>query len=626
MMKNNVSFGAGLAAVLVIFLALVFFNNVALNKYRLDLTEGELYSISDGTYQVLEQIDEPINLYFFFSNKATEGFTSLRSYASRIQSLLEEYELYSNGKIKLHIIDPEPFSEAEDKAAEMGLTAAPISAMGESVYLGLAATNSVDDKEIIAFFDPSQERLLEYDISKLIHRLSDPEPVKVAMITSLPVTGGANPNPMAMQMGQPQMTPAWATYSQLQQLYDIDLLEPDAVSIPEGTKVLILLHAKDLTEQQLYAIDQYVLAGGKTLVFVDPLAESDAQSPGMMGMPEPSTSDLALLFKTWGIDYDASQIVLDAAKGLEIRLPSGMPGRHVGYIGLERENISEQDVITNALSSINGASMGYLSQAEGAQTQFSPLLTSSEYAALTNAQTYMMAGQDPESLLAGFEPQQPYVLAARVSGQVKTAFDSLPEGIAAEQHIQEGSDIQVIVVADTDILTDSFWVQVSNFFGQQVLQPFANNSDFLINAVDNLGGSSALMSIRGKGQYQRPFEVVEALTVEAEAKFREQEQKLQLELQETETQLAQLQSQQGDSANLVLTVEQEMAVEEFVAKKLAIRKELREVRHQLDKDIESLGSWLKFFNIVLMPLLLTLFLALIARYIRSTALLNIRRG
>lgn len=626
MMKNKVSYGAGIAAIWVIFLALVFFNNVALNKFRLDLTEGELYSISDGTYQVLEQIDEPINLYFFFSNKATEGLTSLRSYASRIQSLLQEYELYSNGKIKLHIIDPEPFSEAEDKASEMGLTAAPISAMGESVYLGLAATNSVDDKEIIAFFDPSQERLLEYDISKLIYKLSDPEPVKVALMTSLPVEGGPNPNPMAMQMGQPQMTPAWATYSQLQQLYDIDLMEPDAVSIPEGTKVLILLHAKDLTDQQLYAIDQYVLAGGKTLVFVDPLAESDAQSAGMMGMPEPSTSDLALLFKAWGVNYDASQIVLDAAKGLEIRLPSGMPGRHVGYIGLERENINEQDVVTNALSSINGASMGYLSQAEDAQTRFSPLLTSSEYSALTNAQAYMMAGRDPESLLEGFEPQQPYVLAARISGNAKSAFDTLPEGISAEQHMQHSEDIQVIVVADTDILTDSFWVQVSNFFGQQILQPFANNSDFLINAVDNLGGSSALMSIRGKGQFQRPFDVVEALTVEAEAKFREQEQKLQLELQETETQLAQLQSQQGDSANLVLTVEQEMAIEEFVAKKLAIRKELREVRHQLDKDIESLGSWLKFINIALMPLLLTLFLALIAKRVRRSTLNNVRRG
>ena len=626
-MKNKVSFTAGLVAIAIAFFALVLFNNVALNKFRLDLTEGGLYSISEGTHDVIAQIDEPINLYFFFSNKATEGLTSLRNYANRIQSLLEEYELVSNGKVKLHIIDPEPFSEAEDKAAEMGLTAAPISAMGDSVYLGLAATNSLDDKEIIAFFDPSQEKLLEYEVSKMIHRLSNPEPITVSVLSSLPIAGGANPNPMAMQMGQPQMTPAWASLTQLQQLYQVEMIEQGSSSIPESTKVLVIIHPKQLSEAQLYAIDQYVLSGGKALIFVDPLAESDAQTPGMMGMPEPSVSNLPQLFSAWGIEYDASQIVLDAAKGLEIRLPSGMPGRHAGYIGMERENISEQDLVTNALSSINGASMGAISLKEAATTKFTPILFSSEYVDVTNAQNYMMAGANPESLLNSFEPiQRPLVLAARISGKANSAFETLPEGALAAEQIKQSENIQLLVVADTDLLTDSFWVQVSNFFGQQILQPFANNGDFLINAVDNLGGSTALMSIRGKGQYQRPFDVVEQLTVEAEAKFREQEQRLQLQLQETEEQLAQLQSQQGGATDLILTPEQEAAIEQFVAKKLAIRKELREVRHQLDKDIESLGSWLKFINIAFMPILLTLLLALFAKYLRRRKLVKLERS
>ena len=612
MKTTKVSYGLGLAAIACAFLVLVLLNNTLLNKFRLDLTQGSIYSISEGTLAVLEEIDEPIDLYFFFSNKATEGLTPLRNYANRIQNLLKEYERYAQGKIKLHIIDPEPFSEAEDKAAEMGLTAAPISAAGDSVYLGLAASNSLDEKAIIAFFDPSQETLLEYEISKLLYRLTNPEPLTVTVISSLPIQGGVNPDPMAMQMGQPQQLPAWAAFDQLQQLYQVELLGQDNQEIPEQTKVLLIVHPKTLTDEQLYAIDQYVMAGGKALVFVDPLAESDAQVPGMMGVPEPSSSDMTKLFDVWGLNYDVNNLVLDAAKGLEIRMPSGAPGRHVGYIGLERENISENDVVTNALTSINGASMGYLAQAADATTEFQPIFTSSDYVDFITPQAYMMAGNDPGSLLDNFEPlEQSLVLSARISGAAKSAFEQVPEGQDKAEHLSNSDHIQVIVVADTDLLTDSFWVQVSNFFGQPVLQPFANNGDFLINAVEHLGGSSALMSIRGRGQYQRPFDVVENLTVAAEAKFREQEQVLQTQLQQTEDELAQLQSQQG-GASLVLSPEQEQAIDEFVAKKLQIRKQLREVRHQLDKDIEELGAWLKVLNIAVLPLLLTLLLAWLA--------------
>ncbi|MDC2888336.1 hypothetical protein PN838_05555 [Psychrosphaera sp. G1-22] len=317
------------------------------------------------------------------------------------------------------------------------------------------------------------------------------------------------------------------------------------------------------------------------------------------------------------MDYNSSEIVLDAAKGLEIRMPDGKPGRHIGYLGLDRENIDGQDVVTTSLASINGASFGSLSKIENASTTFTPLFSSSEFSAITNSMVYSMAGQNPERLTNNFTPGQvSRVLAARVSGAANTAFETLPEGRVDEDWLKSADNIQVVVVADTDMLTDRFWVQTSNFFGQTILQPFANNGDFLINAVDNLSGSSNLLSIRGKGKYQRPFDVVEALTVAAEAKFREQEQRLQNELQQTESQLADLQSQQSESGALVLTAEQTAAVEQFVAKKLAIRKELRVVRHQLDKDIESLGSWLKFLNIAVFPLLLTLLLGAIAQYVR----------
>lgn len=616
--SSKVSFPLAVTAIAFAFLALVGLNNLLFNKARLDLTEGQIYSISDGSYQVLAQIDEPINLYFFFSNKTTEGLTSLRNYASRVQSLLEEYERFADGKINLQIIDPEPFSEAEDKAAEMGLTAAPLSALGDNVYLGLAGTNALDDKEIIAFFDPSQEQLLEYEISKLIHRLSNSSPNKVAMLSSLAIAGGTNPNPMAMQMGQPQQTPEWATYAQLQQLYEVEALQPEAESIPEDSNILLLVHPQNLTEGQLFAIEQFVLKGGKLLVFVDPNAESD-NSGAMMGMPGGSSSNLEKLFAAWGVYYDPQQVVLDAAKGLEIRLPNGLPGRHIGYLGLDRNDIDSEDVVTTSLASINGASFGALAPAEDATTEFSALISSSEFAALVDVNEYKMSGQNPELLTRNFSPTNiNYALAARISGPVKSAFSEVPEGQDASSFVEQSDNVQVIVVADTDVLTDAFWVQTANFFGQTILQPFANNGDFLINAIDNLSGSSALLSVRGRGKYQRPFEVVEALTVEAEARFREQEQRLQQELEQTEAQLAQLQSAQSDNGALVLTPEQEAAIEEFMAQKLTIRKELREVRHQLDKDIESLGSWLKVLNIAVFPLLLTLLLALVARMWRKS--------
>lgn len=621
---KRLSFSMSLVGIGFVFLTLVLLNNLLLNTSRLDLTQGKVYSISEGTHQVLSEIEEPISLYFFFSDKATQGLTSLRNYASRVKALLKEYERYAGGKIKLHIIDPEPFSEAEDKASEMGLVAAPINASGDTIYFGLAGTNSVDDKQTIAFFDPSQESLLEYELSKLVHRLSDSSPVTVSILSSLPIEGGVNPqiaaNPMAMQMGQSATLPEWAFLSQLKQLYQVEVLEPDTQTIPQHTKVLMLIHPKQLSEPQRFAIDQYVLNGGKAIVFVDPASDADAQAPNMMGVPEPSSSNLEQLFTAWGIDYDHTTVVLDAAKGLEIRMPDGLPGRHIGYLGLDKSNLSQDDVVTASLSSINGASVGAISILDNATTQMSALFTSSQYTDFTDSNKYQISGQNPQSLLTNFEARNANVtLAARISGPAKTAFEHLPEGIDEQNWIKSSDNIQLVVVADTDLLSDRFWVQATNFFGETILQPFANNGDFVINAVDNLGGNSALLSIRGRGQYLRPFDVVEALTVEAEAKFRQQEQQLQQQLEETESQLAQLQSQQLDNSALVLSQEQESALASFVAKKLEIRKQLRDVQHQLNKDIESLGSVIKLLNIAVFPLLLIIALGLIAASLRKRA-------
>lgn len=611
---KNVSMPVALFAVFLLFVGASLLNNVLFDRARIDLTQNNIYSLSDGSKQLISELDEPLNLYFFFSNKNTEGITYIRTYADRVQSLLEEYELYSDGKIKLHIIDPEPFSEAEDRAAEFGLTAANVNAAGDSVYFGLGGSNALDERKIIAFFDPQKESFLEYDISKMIYQLTNPEPIKVTLISNLNMAG--TPNPMTGQPGQP-----WAIKQQLEQLYQVETVEPTANAIPEDTSVLMLVHPKDYNDQLLYSIDQYVLKGGKAVVFADPHAESDQMAQMGQGPQGPNATSFDKLFATWGVKFE-NKIVLDAAKGLEVRMPSGGAGRHVGIIGLTNENVNPEDVVFADLQMINGASFGSLSLVENATTAFTPMMRSSTYTKQIEAFAYVFQSRNPESLLKDFvSSESNFTLAARIHGMAKSAFESAPEGVEDPDMVNQSDNIQVVVVADTDLLTDQFWVSRQNFFGQSILNQFANNGDLVTNIVENLGGSSTLISIRGRGTYTRPFDVVAALTVEAEEKFREKEQALQTKLQATEQQLSELQGQTGADGALVLSDEQNNMLQKFIQEKVAIRKELREVRHQLDKDIEVLGTKLKFITIAVMPLLLTFLLAMIARRNRRKAII-----
>ena len=596
-----------LLLLVVLFFAAVVLNNELLSKVRLDLTENQVYSLSQGSKKIVADIDEPINLYFFYSDKASKGMTSLRNYATRVESMLKEYANAAPGKINLTVIDPEPFSEAEDQANQFGLTAASLGAVGDAVYLGLAATNALDDQQTIAFFDPQQEKFLEYEISKLIYQLSQPEAVKVTLISDLPISGGQNPM-------SGRFDPPWTFYTQLTQLYDVEQLGGDAQELPSDTDVLMLVHPKTLSDALLYQIDQYAMRGGKLFVFVDPNNESDpmAMMSGMGG----NSSNLESLFSAWGISFDAQNVVLDAEFGLDIRTADGGVARHFGFVGVEASELDREDVTTASLEIINGASLGHFSKTPTSTISWLPLIRSSANAALMPVDEYA-GNRDPLILARDFTSSNThYVIAARLSGRAKSAYEKAPEDAADQAWLSSTDSLNAIVVGDTDLLADRFWVQQSNFFGQTISTPFANNGDFVTNSVENLGGSNALISIRSRGTFARPFSTVDALTVEAERKFREHEQSLQLQLDETEQQLAQLQNQQTDGAALVLSPEQQQAIDQFMDKKIEIRKALREVRHQLDQDIETLGNWLKFINIAVAPLVLMLLLMLISRLSR----------
>jgi ABC-type uncharacterized transport system involved in gliding motility auxiliary subunit len=609
-MQHKLTSSVILILLAVVFFSLVFVNNQLFSSMRLDLTENQVYSLSEGSKQVLKEIDEPINLYFFFSDKASKNMTSLRNYANRVESLLAEYNTFANGKLKLQVLDPQAFSEQEDQAEQFGLTAANIGVAGEAIYMGLAATNALDEQRVIAFFDPQKEGFLEYEISKLIYQLSEPEPVNITLITDLILNGGQNP-----MTGQ--FDPPWTFFTQLEQLYKVEQLSSDITNLPDDTDVLLIVHPKQYSDALLFAIDQYALSGGKILVFLD--AHNESEQVAMMAGPIPSnnSSNLQRLLSAWGVVFDSEHVLLDAMAGLDIRTQSGGVTRHFGFVGFTADQLDREDILTSNLEVINGASFGVFNQKEDAITTWLPLIQSTQNSDLMDVSTYAMI-QDPEELAKAYQSDnQAYVLAVRLFGQVNSAFEQAPEGTSLTKIKTSTTNLNVILVGDTDLLADRFWVQQSNFFGQTVSTAFANNGDFVSNAVENLGGSDALISIRSRGVFSRSFRKVDELTVIAEQKFRDQEQILQQQLDDTEQQLLQLQNQQAEGGSLVISVEQQLTIDQFLQKRITIRKSLRDVRYQLDKDIESLGNWLKLFNVALAPMILILLLVLLRGIFRT---------
>lgn len=597
-MKRVMYSGAGLLLIALAFLLFNAFSGLVFTHARLDLTEQKLYTISEGTKTILEGLDKPIELDFFYSDEATKGLVALRNYARRVEELLRAYERESGGKLKLHVVDPEPFSEEDDRAAELGLQAVPLNQGGDKVYFGLAATNAEGRTQSIPFFALDQEEFLEYELSRLVQSLASPQMPVVGVLSDLPITGG-------FDMRTQQATPPWTVLEQIRQLFHIESLERNVDMIPANVSVLMLVHPKALPEPTLYAIDQFVMRGGKLLVFLDPYSEAD---PGMGFMPgEPGDgkgSNLTPLLKAWGVHMAPDRVVLDAANAMSVGVgEERRPVRHPGWLSLPQQTMDTDDVTTASLESLTMATAGFLEPLENATTRFTPLVQSSTYAMPIEAQRFATL-ENPEVLLRDLEPTgERYTLVARIQGPARSAY---PDGIEGRKDgLKDSASINVIAVADTDLLADRMWVQVQDFFGQRMPQPWADNGTFVVNALDNLSGTDALISVRSRGRFARPFVVVEELQRQAENRFREKEEALQQRLAATEAQLAELQGPNADGA-IGLTAEQQAALQRYMQEKLRIRKELREVRYQLNADIDALGRLLKFFNIALVPLVLTL--------------------
>lgn len=602
----------GLLIVFVILISVNMLSNVLFKSSRVDMTEGKLYTLSDGTRNIVRGVEEPIKLRFFFSEKATAGIPSLKSYATRVRELLEEYAQQSGGKIQLEVIDPVPFTEEEDQAVAAGMQGAPIS-QGENAYFGLEGTNSTDGKQTIPFFSNDRAQFLEYDVSALIHNLNNPKKSKIAIVTPLPING--DDNPMSRMGGQEGKDP-WVIVQQLREQYDVEVVKPDAKELPKDTDVLMVIHPKNFSQDLQYAIDQHIASGKSTMLFVDPKAETDQppQDPSnpMASMFAPKNSDLPEILKNLGLELEKGKIAADRSLAQKVTInqtsrPETVP--YVLYINLREGSINRDEVPTGQLRDVNVASAGILKRAEDVAMKITPIFeTTKDAQALEASEADVFP--DPKKLYTNFKSgDEKLMIAALAKGKYKTAFPKGPEGgNKADNHIDESkNDVNVLVVADTDLLTDRFWVQVQRFMGQKMLLPMASNGDFVINFADYFGGSSDLISIRGRGKFNRPFTKVQKLEEEASKRFASKEKELQDKLDETEKKLTELQSNRADANNTrFLTPEQKEELEKFEKDRLDVRKELRGVKAQLRDDVEALGTKLKFLNIGLIPLLVGL--------------------
>lgn len=623
-MYRKILTGTGLVLGLVLFLAVNVISNAAFQSLRLDLTENRLFTLSEGTRNILESLDEPIHLRLYLSQRLAAGLPGVSSYAVRVRELLEEYSRVAGGNLRLSIIDPEPFSEEEDRAVGYGLQGVPVNDGTETFYFGLVGTGPTDEEEVIPFFQPDREEQLEYDLTQLVYRLANPEQSVVGLLTTLPLAGAPG-----MPLAQRQAgTDPWFIYEQLRQSFDVRTLEPSTESIPADVDVLMLVHPKELTDRTWYAIDQFVLRGGRLLAFVDPVAEADtARALGMGGV---GGSDLGPLLDAWGVEYDSTKVAADLRYSKKVRYSRGARNAVVDYplwFDVPPDFFDREDVITGRLDVLAFGTPGHLEPREEAETSFVSLVTTGPDARLYDA-ARVGPLLDPRELLREYRPQGQYTLVARVTGKVGTAF---PEGRPAKEevsadeeaeedeegqppaqdepaqaeHLSEATEpINVLLVADTDLLQDTFWVQVQRFLGSRIAIPSAANGSFVINALDNLSGSNDLISVRNRGTSDRPFTRLRELQQEAERRFLEKEQELQARLKQTEQNLIELQREQPGAEGLLLSPEQKAEIATFREQRVRIRKELRQVQHQLRKDIDALESRLKFINIGLVPLLI----------------------
>ncbi len=610
----------GVAALVFGAIALIAINlwsSQGLGRYRADMTEGGIYTLSDATRSVLSNLDEPVTLRFFYTSDLGEQVPTYARYHDRVLSMLRHYESLAAGKLRVALVKADRFTDEEDEAAAVGLQGAPLPGGNGSAYFGLAGTNSTDEVETIPFLALERQEFLELDLTRIIFKLANAGKKKIAMMSRLPVVGNINP-----QTGQ--QIPAWEVFNQLREFFDVDVLAPTFDALADDVDLLLMIAPAVIDEKTAYAIDQFALSGKPVIVFADPYSEVlPGRREGFKDNPE-----YVKLLKAWGISIDGDKVVGDIENSRQVQyINQGSPTivNYVTWLAMPETSFDRSDGVFNQVSSLLMASTGALEPAEGSRLSFQPLVASSLRSSMVEAK--QLANPNPIKLLQTYLPDNKQrILAARTRGDASSAFASgKPATAKVESEHRATGAVNVLTVADADMLFDSFWAEIGEQQGQRSVIPRAGNANFLINAISDMAGGQALAGLRGRGVEQRPFTRVDALRTDANARFRQQEQLLNKRLEETQKKLTSLLTRSKDG-KVTLTEADQKAIEDFRTEMFTVRKSLREVQLNLRADIDALGTRVKAINIAIVPLLIGLFgfVALWRR--RSRVSLNKAKG
>lgn len=618
----------GLTLAFIVFIATNMLFNVWSPAVRLDVSEDKLYTLSDGTQSILQSIDEPVVLHFFFSERLGKEVPLYASYSRRIRELLVEIVAVADGKVVLVEHNPEPFSKAEDLAVAHGVQGIPVDQGSELSYFGLSGINSVDVLELIPFFQTEREKLLEYDLVQMINTLSNTEPAVIGIMSSLPVMGD-----MSAQMQGRPLVP-WSIAKKIKDNFSVINLPQSIDDLPSNIDVMMVVHPQQMNQRAIYELEQFLFRGGRAMIFIDPKAESDLSlGPNTTSS---STDNIQFLLAQWGIEVPTGQLLGDKSMALRINAGTAsqpLPAEYLVWLRVSAAQMNQDDPVVSQLPDMNLASTGFIVQKKASTLSFEPLITSSLNSNTISVDKVLGLRPNILGLLDAFKPDSnSYVVAARLRGSATTAFASGPPQRTITKTAQElvknpdrpqlqqaAEPMNIILVADADLLEDRFWLRKQQFFGRDVEEQIASNADFVVNSLSNLSGSDKLLTLRSRGVSQRPFEKVQALQQQSASLLQEKERDLQDKLKKVQTDIASfgginnINDKNSDQlrVELSLTKEQRAELEIQRLQMLSIRQQLRAVKRSLREDVEQLETRLQFLNIGLVPIIVSIVAMLI---------------
>jgi ABC-type uncharacterized transport system involved in gliding motility auxiliary subunit len=606
----------GVAAALVIVVVINFvFSSL---HTRIDLTEDKVYTLSDGTREILKNLDTKVTIRFYYTKDEKQMPVFLKNYARRIEDLLYEYRQVSPKFIKIEKLDPKPDTDAEDSASLDGIDGQMVQ-LGEKIYLGVSVS-SLDEKFAIPFLTPQRERLLEYDLSRAITRVASPEKPVVGVMSALPVMG-TRATPQMMQQGQFQGQPEWMAITELKNDFDVKEIPLTAEEIEADIDVLMVIHPRGITPATEFAIDQFVLRGGKLVAFVDPLSIIDRQNNGAnsrMGGGPQTSSGLDKLFAAWGVTFDKTKVVADQTFMTQTSGRNGQPENNMTVLSMTQAGVSTNEVATSQIGSLLMPFAGSFAGTPTEGLSRSVLLKSSSASQMVEG---FLATMGAQAIASDFKSDgEEKALAVRLSGKFKTAFPEgkpgstppAPDAPADEKKAEslKASDKEnhVVLVADADMLFDQFCVRVQNFFGQRVVQPVNANMSLAQNVIEQMAGDENLINARSRAIKNRPFTLIAKMRAEAEERYRSKIKDLEGELQETQRNLNELQRAKEDqNQKFILSPEQKAELEKFRNLQVETNRKLKDLRKDLRREIDSLQNSLKWKNILAMPVAVIVF-------------------